>query len=176
MRVWANIPVTDCSEGAYTSEKVAQNHEVVRKICEWTDNQDQISAVLTMRLESLCERGARVFRIKVMNSFFDIGLKRLRSGIYLHKGITAVEAVWCRIERSIKIESADHAIWNQFLEICLEIFVSARLSPHFKTVSKRPIACIKRVVSLHMYSRNCNLLHCATLDQIVLNTHIASHL
>ena len=51
---WANIPATDCSEGAHTSEKVAQNHEVVRKICEWTDNQDQISAVLTMGLESLC--------------------------------------------------------------------------------------------------------------------------
>ena len=79
--LWANIPVTDCSEGAYTSEKVAQNHEVVRKICEWADNQDQISAVLTMRLESLCERGARVFRIKVMNSFFDVRLEFLRSGI-----------------------------------------------------------------------------------------------
>ena len=46
---------------------------------------------------------------------------------------TAIETDCKRIERSIKIESADQAIWNQFCEVCLEIFVSSRLSPRFYT-------------------------------------------
>ena len=52
---WVSIPASDFSEGAYMSEKAAQNHEVVRKICECIDYQDQISTVLTMRFESLRE-------------------------------------------------------------------------------------------------------------------------
>ncbi len=82
---WANIPATDCSEGACTSEKVAQNHEVVRKICEWADNQDQITAVLTIRLWPFSEGRARILQIKVINSFFNIGLELLRSRVRSNK-------------------------------------------------------------------------------------------
>ena len=75
---WVDIPAAEYSEGTYTSEKVAQNHEVVRKICERADNQDQISAVLAIRLKPLSEGRAEILQIKVMNSLFDIGLELLR--------------------------------------------------------------------------------------------------
>ena len=116
---WVDIPDAECSEGKYTSEKVAQNHELVRKICERADNQDQISAVLAIRLKSLSEGRARILQIKAMNSFFDIGLVLLRSRVrsqgkriqclHLYKCFTAIKAVWWRVERSIKIKSrSDH--------------------------------------------------------------------
>ena len=103
---WVYIPAAVFSEGAYTSKKVAQNHKVVRKVCERAIKQDQISAVLAMRIEFLCKRRARILRIKAMNSFFTVGLKLLRSGVrshgkssqrfHLHKGFTTIEAVWWR--------------------------------------------------------------------------------
>ena len=58
---WVDIPAAECSEGTYTSEKVAQSHEVVRKICERSDNQDQISAVLAIRLKPLSEGSLFMF-------------------------------------------------------------------------------------------------------------------
>ena len=122
---WVDIPAAECSEGTHTSEKLAQNHEVIRNICDRADNQYQISAVLDIRLKPLSEGKAMIVEIKVMNSFFDIGLELLRSRVrshrksnrylYLYKCFTATKAVWWRVKRSIKIKSADQTIWNQYL-------------------------------------------------------------
>ena len=38
-----------------------------------------VSAILTMRLENLCERGARILQIEIMGAFIGVGLNLLRS-------------------------------------------------------------------------------------------------
>ena len=37
-----------------------------------------------MRLESLCERGARIFQIEIMGAFLDVRLNLVRSNIRCH--------------------------------------------------------------------------------------------
>ena len=79
--LWADVPAVNRFQGTSSSEKVAQDHEVVRKIGKRANNQYKISAIFTMRLENLCERGAWVLQIEIMGSFFGVGLILLRSGI-----------------------------------------------------------------------------------------------
>ena len=48
-------------------------HEAIRKIRKRADNQNEVSATFTMRLEGLCERGARILQIdKIMGAFLDL--------------------------------------------------------------------------------------------------------
>ena len=65
--LWADAPAVNRFKGPSSSEKGTQDHEVVIKIGKRADNQYEVSAIFTMRLENLCERGAwidyrRVFR------------------------------------------------------------------------------------------------------------------
>ena len=59
---------------SFSSDKVTQDHVVVRKIGKRADNQYKISAIFTMRLENLCERGAKVLQIDIMGAFFGVSL------------------------------------------------------------------------------------------------------
>ena len=70
----ANVPAVNRFQGTRSSEKVAQDHEIVRKIDKRANNQYKISAIFAMRLENLCERGAWVLQIEIMGAFFGVSL------------------------------------------------------------------------------------------------------
>ena len=42
----------------FKTRSCTQGHEIVRKFGERADDQNEISAIFTMRLENVCERGA----------------------------------------------------------------------------------------------------------------------
>ena len=77
----ADVPAVNRFEGTSSSKKVTQDHEIVRKIGKRADDQYEVSAIITMRLENLCERGARILQIEIMGAFFGVSLNLLRSGI-----------------------------------------------------------------------------------------------
>ena len=105
--------------------KVTQDHEMVRKIGKRADYQNEVSAIFTMRLDSLCERGAFILQIEIMGAFVSVSLNLLRSGIRCHgkrhqsfelnKGFTVVKAIWWRVEWGIKKEAPDQSIRNHLL-------------------------------------------------------------
>jgi hypothetical protein len=49
--LWADVPAINCFKGSGFSEKVTQDHEIVRKIGKRTDNQYEVSAICNMGLE-----------------------------------------------------------------------------------------------------------------------------
>ncbi len=56
------------------AKKVTQDHEIVKKIGKRADYQNEVSAIFTMRLENLCERGAWILQIEIMGAFFGVSL------------------------------------------------------------------------------------------------------
>ncbi len=81
----ADIPAVNRFEGTSSSKKrVSQDHRIVRKVRKRTDNQYEVSAIFTMRLENLCECRSRIFQIEIMGAFFGVSLNLLRSGIRCH--------------------------------------------------------------------------------------------
>ncbi len=60
-------PMTGISE-----KRIQVIHKIVRKIRKRADNQYEVSAIFTMRLENFCECGARVLQIKIMGAFFGV--------------------------------------------------------------------------------------------------------
>ena len=50
-------------KGTSSSKIVTQDHEIVRKIGKRADYQNEVSAIFTVRLENVCERGALVLQI-----------------------------------------------------------------------------------------------------------------
>ena len=67
------VPAVNRFDGTSSSKKVTQDHEIVRKIGKRANDQNEVSAIFTMKLENLCERGARgylgeVHRIQVVSS------------------------------------------------------------------------------------------------------------
>ena len=66
--LWADVPFYSLSE----SKKVTQGHEIVRKIGKRADFQNEVSAIFTMRLESLCERGTLILHIEIMGAFLGV--------------------------------------------------------------------------------------------------------
>ena len=79
--LWADVPAVNRFRGTGSSEKVTQDHEIVRKLAKRAAYQYEISAIFTMRLENLCERGAWILKIEIMGAFFGVSLNLLRSGI-----------------------------------------------------------------------------------------------
>ena len=79
----ADVPAFNRFKGTSSSKKVAQDHEIVRKIGKRADYQNEVSAIFTVRLENLCERGAWILQIDVMGAFFGVSLNLLRSDIRL---------------------------------------------------------------------------------------------
>ena len=78
----ADVPAVNRFEGTSSSKKVPQDHKIVRKmIRKRTDDQYEVSAIFTMRLENLCKCGSRIFQIEIMGAFFGVSLNLLRSGI-----------------------------------------------------------------------------------------------
>ena len=76
----ADVPAGNRFEGTSSSKKVTQGHEIVRKIGKRADDQNEVSAIFTMRLENLCKRGAGVLQIDIMGVFYGVRLNLLRSG------------------------------------------------------------------------------------------------
>jgi hypothetical protein len=121
----ANIPAVNGFKGASSSKKVTQDREIVRKICKRANNQYKVSAIFTMRLKDLCERGAWILQIEIMGTFYDLSLNLLRSGIRCHgkrrqsfelnKGFAVVKTIRWRVEWGIKKETSDSSIWNHLL-------------------------------------------------------------
>ena len=77
----ADVPADNRFQGTSSSKKVTQDHEVVRKIGKIANYQNEVSAIFTVRLEKLCERGAWILQ---MGAFFGVSLNLLRSGIRCH--------------------------------------------------------------------------------------------
>ena len=75
----ADVPAVNRFKGTSSSKKVAQDHEIARKIGKRADYQNEVSAIFTMRLEKLCERGAWVLQIEIMGAFFG---PRTGEGLY----------------------------------------------------------------------------------------------
>ena len=67
-------PAVNRFKGTSSSEKVTQDYEIVRKIGKRVDYQNEVSAIVTMRLENLCERGAWILQIDIMGAFFGVSL------------------------------------------------------------------------------------------------------
>ena len=63
--LWADVPAVNRFEGTSSSKKVTQDLKIVRKIRKRADEQDEVSAIFTMRLDNLCERGARILQIEI---------------------------------------------------------------------------------------------------------------
>jgi hypothetical protein len=63
-----DVPAVNRFEGTSSSKKVTQDHKIVRKIRKRTDDQYEVSAIFTMRLENLCERGAPILQIEIMGA------------------------------------------------------------------------------------------------------------
>ena len=80
----ADVPAVNRFKGTSSSKKVTQDHEIVRKIGKWADYQNEVSAIFTVRLENLCERGAWILQIEITGAFFGVSLNLLRSGIRCH--------------------------------------------------------------------------------------------
>ena len=81
----ADVPAVNRFEGTSSSKKrVSQDHRIVRKVRKRTDDQYEVSAIFTMRLENLCECRSRIFQIEIMGAFFGVSLNLLRSGIRCH--------------------------------------------------------------------------------------------
>ena len=80
----ADVPAVNRFKGTSSSKKVTQDHEIVRKIGKRADDQNEVSAIFTMRLENLCERGARILQIEIMDAFLGVSLNLLRSDIRCH--------------------------------------------------------------------------------------------
>ena len=66
----ADVPDVNRVKGTSSSKKATQDHEVVRKIGKRANKKYTISAIFTMRLENLCERGAWIPQIEIMCAFF----------------------------------------------------------------------------------------------------------
>jgi hypothetical protein len=115
----ADVPAVNRFEGTSSSKKVPQDHKIVRKIHKRTDDQYEVSAIFTMRLENLCKCGSRIFQIEILGAFFGVSLTLLRSGIRCHgercqsfelnQGVTVVKAIRWRVEWNIKKETSDPA-------------------------------------------------------------------
>ena len=65
----ADVPAVNRFKGTSSSKKVTQGHGIVRQIDERADYQYEVSEILPIRLESLCERGAWVRQIEIMGAF-----------------------------------------------------------------------------------------------------------
>jgi hypothetical protein len=76
-----HVPTANRFKGTNSSKKVTKGHEIVRKIRKRADYQNEVSAIFTMRLENLCERGAWIFQIEITGALFGFSWNLLRSGI-----------------------------------------------------------------------------------------------
>ncbi len=69
----ADVPTVNRFDGTGSSKKVTQDHKIVRKFDKRADDQHEVSTIFTMRLDNLCERGARIlqmifrFQIELLN-------------------------------------------------------------------------------------------------------------
>jgi len=136
----ADVPAMNRFEGTSSSKKVTQDHEIIGKVCKRADDQHEVSAIFAMRLEDLCERGARILQIEIMGAFLDVRLNLLRSDIRCHgegrqsfelnKGFTVVKAIGWRVEWGIKKETSDPTIRDHLLKILLDIIVASCRSSH----------------------------------------------
>ncbi len=133
-----------------------QDHEIVRKIGKRADYQNEVSAIFTMRLENLCERGARVLQIEIMGAFFGVSLN-LAFGVMARdakvlNSTKVVKAIRWRVEWIIKKEASDQSIRNHLLKVLFNIIVISCLSSHIKAALVRLVANIVTVISLCRHS------------------------
>ncbi len=72
----ADVPAVNSFKGTSSSKKVTLDHKIVRKFRKRADDQNEVSAIFTMRLENLCEHGTCwVLQIDIMGAFFGVRLK-----------------------------------------------------------------------------------------------------
>ena len=140
----ADVPAVNRFKGTSSSKKVTQDHEIVRKIGKRADYQNEVSAIFTMRLENLCERGAWILQIEIMGAFIGVSLNLLRSGIRcygkrrqsfeLNKRFTVVKAIRWRVGTSRRKRPIHPSgiIFCRFFSISSSPLVSAPTLRHFQ--------------------------------------------